>query len=222
MARVKIARIQQMQDGMLDAADILIHRQPVVRRVPVHCMFGEIRVGEAGEVPGGTAAGIQRVGVAHRWSLAGRTSRVLPTRVRIQRIALDPAKLMASGNSTGSWSFGTGTAPHFWQWIMGMGQPQGRWRDTSQSRQADGAFADPGLFQPAGHFRLGFLDCRMPSRKRELASRPGRYRPPCPHRNSWDRRLRAPPPVSRESLYLRARIQVALVAARAAKIAPVP
>ena len=43
-------------------------------------------------------------------------------------------KLITSGNFTGSWSLGTGTTPHLAQWIIGIGQPQGRWRDTSQSR----------------------------------------------------------------------------------------
>ena len=44
-------------------------------------------------------------------------------------------KLMVSGSFTGSWSSGTGTTPQLGQWIIGIGQPQGRWRDTSQSRK---------------------------------------------------------------------------------------
>ncbi len=39
-----------------------------------------------------------------------------------------------SGSRTGSWSSGTGTSPHPGQWTIGMGAPQNRCRDTSQSR----------------------------------------------------------------------------------------
>ena len=67
----EIARIEQMQDGVLDAADILVHRQPVIRRRLVHRLVG-MRIGEAGEIPGRIGKGIQRVGVAHRRALAGR------------------------------------------------------------------------------------------------------------------------------------------------------
>ena len=37
------------------------------------------------------------------------------------------------GNSTGSWSSGTGTMPSFSQWIIGIGVPQYRWREMPQS-----------------------------------------------------------------------------------------
>ena len=40
----------------------------------------------------------------------------------------------SSGSTTGSWSSGTSTSPHFSQWMTGIGQPQNRWRDSSQSR----------------------------------------------------------------------------------------
>src|SRR5690554_917280 len=39
-----------------------------------------------------------------------------------------------SGNRTGSSLSGTGTSPHVSQWMMGIGVPQYRWRDSSQSR----------------------------------------------------------------------------------------
>jgi hypothetical protein len=39
-----------------------------------------------------------------------------------------------SGSSTGSWSSGTGTSPQDGQWMMGIGVPQNRCLDTSQSR----------------------------------------------------------------------------------------
>ena len=40
----------------------------------------------------------------------------------------------SSGATTGSWSTGTGTTPQPWQYTIGMGQPQNRCRETSQSR----------------------------------------------------------------------------------------
>lgn len=42
-------------------------------------------------------------------------------------------KCVMLGSSTGSWSSGTGTAPHDGQWMMGIGVPQYLWRDMSQS-----------------------------------------------------------------------------------------
>ena len=41
----------------------------------------------------------------------------------------------SSGGSTGSWSSGTGTMPQSSQYTTGIGQPQKRWRDSSQSRR---------------------------------------------------------------------------------------
>jgi hypothetical protein len=40
----------------------------------------------------------------------------------------------SSGASTGSWSSGTATMPQASQYTTGIGQPQNRWRDSSQSR----------------------------------------------------------------------------------------
>ena len=39
-----------------------------------------------------------------------------------------------SGSTTGSWSSGTGTSPQDGQWMIGIGVPQKRCRETSQSR----------------------------------------------------------------------------------------
>ena len=39
-----------------------------------------------------------------------------------------------SGRQTGSWSSGTGTSPHPSQYTIGIGAPQNRCRDSSQSR----------------------------------------------------------------------------------------
>ena len=43
--------------------------------------------------------------------------------------------VLTSGNTTGNWSSGTATMPHFSQCTIGIGQPQYRWREISQSRR---------------------------------------------------------------------------------------
>ena len=81
------ARIEQMQDRMLDAADILIDRQPVIgdRRIGRGRSVG--RIGEAGEVPRRVDERVHRVGLAPRRPAALRTGDVLPGRMAIERIA---------------------------------------------------------------------------------------------------------------------------------------
>ena len=62
--------------------------------------------------------------------------------VRTQSVAAPsgdvPAGLSAaprrSGRRTGSWSSGTATSPQDAQCTTGIGAPQKRWRDSSQSR----------------------------------------------------------------------------------------
>ncbi len=49
----------------------------------------------------------------------------------------------SSGATTGSWSSGTGTAPWSGQYTIGIGQPQKRWRDSSQSRRRKLTFCSP-------------------------------------------------------------------------------
>src|ERR1035438_7628248 len=44
-----------------------------------------------------------------------------------------PVILTSSGSTTGNCASGTGTMPHEGQWIIGIGVPQYRWRDTPQS-----------------------------------------------------------------------------------------
>ena len=78
--------VQQMQNRVLDTADVLVHGQPVVDGGA-----GERRLGvgraEAGEIPRRIDEGIAGVGLAKRRRRAGRTGDVLPARVVLQRIA---------------------------------------------------------------------------------------------------------------------------------------
>jgi hypothetical protein len=68
-------------------------------------------------------------------TLAAWADGVLPDRVGIQGIALDVEVDRFRQLDRAVDPSGTGTTPHFSQWTMGMGQPQGRCRDTSQSRK---------------------------------------------------------------------------------------
>ena len=83
-------------------------------------------------------------------------------------------KSIWSGSFTGSALSGNATTPHLAQCTTGIGQPQGRWRDTSQSRRRKFTVRSP---MPAFSSRaaISFLasSTDMPSRKREFASLPG-------------------------------------------------
>ena len=79
-------RIQQVENGVLDTADILPHRQPAgdFRRVErrIHRLAGK-----AQEIPGGIDECVERVGLAPRRMAALRAIDMLPRRVALQRIA---------------------------------------------------------------------------------------------------------------------------------------
>ena len=81
------ARIEQMQDRVLDAADILIDRHQAIhdrargRRVLVP------GIGEAREIPRRIHEGVHGVGVAQRFAAALRAGDVLPGRMMVERVA---------------------------------------------------------------------------------------------------------------------------------------
>ena len=60
------AEIEQVHDGVLDAADVDIHRQPVVRGIRVQHTFIVLRAGVARVVPGGLHKGVKGVGFTQR------------------------------------------------------------------------------------------------------------------------------------------------------------
>ena len=80
------ARIEEMQDRVLDAADVLVDRQPVIGGALVGRRRG-MRRGEAGEVPGRVDEGVHGVGLADRRLAADRAGDVLPRRVAVERVA---------------------------------------------------------------------------------------------------------------------------------------
>ncbi len=81
------AAVEQMQDRVLDAADILIDRQPAIDLLAVGRRGLDPGIGEAREVPGRIHERVHGVGLARRRAAALRTGDVLPGRVTHQRIA---------------------------------------------------------------------------------------------------------------------------------------
>ncbi len=75
-----------MQNRVLDAADILIDRHPVIDRRAIHRDLG-MRAAEAREIPGAVDEGVERIGLPPCRGTAARAGDVLPGRMMIQRIA---------------------------------------------------------------------------------------------------------------------------------------
>src|SRR5205085_12170735 len=80
------ARVEEMQYGMLDAADILVDRHPVRHLVGLESLV-RARRAEAQEIPRRFEEGVERVGLALRLAAAARAVDVLPGRMMGQRIA---------------------------------------------------------------------------------------------------------------------------------------
>ena len=79
-------RVEEMQDRMLDAADILIDRQPIAHGVRVG-RHARARRTEAGKVPRRIDERVHRVGLAQRIPAATRARHMLPCRMPVERIA---------------------------------------------------------------------------------------------------------------------------------------
>ncbi len=79
-------RIEQVQDGVLDAADVLIHLQPVVGARVDHGLV-VAKAGEAQEIPGRIHEGVHGVGFAPRIGAALRALALVERRRLRQRIA---------------------------------------------------------------------------------------------------------------------------------------
>ena len=65
------ARIEEMQDRVLDAADVLVDRQPILDGLPVERRCRPFGRAESREIPGGFEEGVEGVGVAPRRLSAG-------------------------------------------------------------------------------------------------------------------------------------------------------
>ena len=80
------ARIEEVQDRVLDAADILVDGQPVIDDAR-HRRRLRVRRGEAREIPGRVDEGVHGVGLAQRRAAALRAGDVPPGRMPVERIA---------------------------------------------------------------------------------------------------------------------------------------
>ena len=116
--------VEQVQDRVLDAADVLVDRQPPVDARRVDHLLRVGRVEEPQVVPGRVDEGVHRVGLAARgpphlghrvFTKASDFSSGLPSA---------PRNSTSSGRSTGRSASGTGTTPQSGQWTAGIGVPQ--------------------------------------------------------------------------------------------------
>ena len=106
------ARVHQVQDRVLDAADVLVDGHPRAddRGVPRGVVVGGVAVAQ--EVPGRVDEGVHRVGLAPGGAAAGRAGGVDPVLGGGERRAGPWAcSRSTSGSTTGSSSSGTGTMP---------------------------------------------------------------------------------------------------------------
>jgi hypothetical protein len=118
------ARVNQVQDGVLHAADVLIDGEPVGDLFGIEGRGGVLRIAVAIEVPAGIDEGVHGVGLAARGP--PHFGHVTLTNSGTSSSGERPLPVISiwRGSSTGSWSSGTGTTPHFGQWMTGIGVPQ--------------------------------------------------------------------------------------------------
>ena len=120
------ARIHQVEDRVLDPADVLVDGEPVVDERAVERCLVVPGIGVAEEVPGRVHERVHRVGLALRrprpHAGAGNVHPLLGGRQR--RAAPRAGSRRSQARSTGSSDSGTGTIPHPVQWMIGIGQPQ--------------------------------------------------------------------------------------------------
>ena len=122
------AAIEQMQDRMLDAANILVDRQVATLSTSLRGMVGDVStqgsVKRAKYQDESTKVSIvsvsRRAGPPH----CGQGDVDGWSAMTVERIARLVVKVTSSGNLTGRSSLGTGTTPQESQWITGIGQPQ--------------------------------------------------------------------------------------------------
>ncbi len=118
------ARIKEMQHRMLDAADILVHRQPVID-VGAH----EGCVGARGEQKRAKyhddSKNVSNVSVSRSAAPPQpRAVRVLPASDAARADCRDGRSSRPRAEAPADPASGTGTMPQAGQWMTGMGQPQ--------------------------------------------------------------------------------------------------
>lgn len=115
------AGVEQMEHGVLDAADVLVHRHPIVGALVDH---GRGAVGRAValEVPGAVDEGVHRVGFALGVAAALRDLTLRKDSHLVSGLP-EPSGIRSSGSTTGRSCSGTGTGPQHGQLIIGIGCP---------------------------------------------------------------------------------------------------
>ena len=116
------ARVHQVQDRVLDAADVLVDRHPHVHGLAVPRRLVIVRVAVAQEVPGRVDERVHRVGLAagrppHFGQVVFTQSVAARAATALRLVVVDVGQLHSG------WSSGTGTRPSVSQSI-GIGQPQ--------------------------------------------------------------------------------------------------
>src|SRR6516162_9190141 len=79
-------RVEEVEDGMFDAADVLIDRHPVIDRLALECDRRPRRT-KTQEIPGRFEEGVQGVGLAAGGSATTWAIDMFPGRVVIERIS---------------------------------------------------------------------------------------------------------------------------------------
>ena len=92
------AAVQQVQDGMLDAADVLVDGHPTVRLLGRERQLLVVRIGVAQVVPAGACERVHRVRLALRRAAAYRARRVHERLVRGKRLACSQVDVLGQAH----------------------------------------------------------------------------------------------------------------------------
>ena len=105
-------RVKQVHHGVINAADVLVNRQPVSRDFRVKRHFGVVRIGVAKVIPRRINERVHRVGFAFR-GFAARFGQFVFTNsgTRARGDSPVPVNGAVSGKRTGRFSYCSGTAP---------------------------------------------------------------------------------------------------------------
>ena len=90
-----------MQNGVLNATDVLLHRQPAVHGFAAERLFGVVWVGETEEIPRRTHEGVHRVGFARGRLTTGGAGDVDPILLLPQWRTAFPGQINAAGKFHG-------------------------------------------------------------------------------------------------------------------------
>ena len=153
------ARVEQVHDGVGDAADVLVDGEPGVDSGGIEGLFGVLRVDVAEEIPGRVHEGVHGVGLAARGFAAFGAGGVDEGIEAGERRLAAPGELDIAGEDDGQLVVGHGLDAAG----GAMDHRNGR-APVALARNApilepvgDGGFAEAVLFGVGGHFRAAVL-----------------------------------------------------------------